>query len=293
MERGELLNPSLVAELRRVEIRTRRSIDTDLMGKYRSAFRGTGLIFSDLREYQPGDDVRHIHWKVTARTGKPYIKTFDEDRQLNVIIAVDISNSTNTGAPRTRHRKALEFAALVSMLGNRNQDAVGLCLFSDTVEDFFPVKRNRTQFQQIIAALLRQRALTPRTSIKAALNFLLKHQRKRAVIFVLSDFFCDSFEEELRRLAFRNDVIGVLLADTHEESVPQAGIVQFLDAESGEHLLIDTSSRRARAALERIMLERRHKIAASFQSAGGDFIEIRDNVLRPLADLMKQRTKRH
>lgn len=291
MDAAQLLDSSLLAELRRIELRTRRSIDSDLMGHYRSAFRGSGLIFSDLREYQPGDDVRHIHWKVTARTSRPFVKTFEEDRQLNILLVVDVSNSTNVGGAKTKHRKALEFAALVTTLGLSNQDAVGLLLFSDKVEEYLPIKRLRSQGKRIISALLKPHALTPRTNIADTLKFVREHQRKRSIIFIVSDFISANFEQELKALSLRHDVIAVLLGEKDTE-LNSCGIVQYVDAESGARIQLDTSSKRVREHYKKLEFGRRKKLLELFRNCAVDQIEIRDLVLKPLLDLMRQRTAR-
>lgn len=293
MPYSELISQHSLSEMRRLELRTKRNIDSDLIGKYRTAFRGTGLIFSDLRAYEPGDDIRNIHWKVTARTGKPFVKTFEEDRQLNVMLAVDISNSTNTGTVRTKHSKALEFAALITMLSTRSQDAAGLCLFSNTVEEFIAPSNKRSQFQRIMGTLLKKRTLTEATNIAESLKYIARHQRKHSIVFVVSDFYSPPFVDELKMLAFKHDVIGVLLLDDLEDNITNAGLVEFFDAETGQKRLLDTSSSNLKNSLNSFHTKRISDIKRSFQSAGADFIVVKDNLIRPLANLIKLRTRRH
>jgi len=289
----ELLDQSLLSELRRIEIRTRRTIDSDLMGRYRTAFRGSGLVFSDLREYQPGDEIKSIHWKVTARTGIPHVKTFDEDRLLNIVLTVDMTRSLIAGGGRTKHRKALELSALLAMLGHKGQDSVGLCLFSNRVEEFLAAKRSRGQVQRIISSLLTHRELASATDLRPVITHLRKNLKRASVIFLISDFFCQDFADELRMLAYKHDVIGCLLKSSFEVNLPRAGIVEFADSESGERILVDLSSKKVASELVALQENRLQKLRELFKGCRADLIEIEDNVLKPLAELMSRRTKRH
>lgn len=293
MDYNELLSQHSLSELRRLELRTKRNIDSDLIGKYRTAFRGSGLIFSDLREYQPGDDIRNIHWKVTARTGTPHIKTFEEDRQLQIMLAVDISNSTNTGSPRTKHSRALEFSALITLLSANAQDSVGLCLFSDQIEDYIPPNNKRSQFQRIISSLLVKRDLKKQTEVSTALRYIMKHQRKSSIVFLVSDFYSAPFEQELKAVALKHDLIGVCLVDDVETQIPNVGIVEFEDSETGQKVLVDTSNKQSRDALVAQYEARQKNLQIMFRSVGADFISINKNLISPLAELIKLRTRRH
>lgn len=288
----DLLDASLLAEVKRIELRTSRSVNAELLGKYRSAFRGSGLIYSDLREYLPGDDVKNIHWKVTARTNRVFVKSYEEDRELRIIVAVDVSNSTNFGSPKTKHRKALEFAALISILARKSQDSVGLCLFSDDVEEFYPPKKSRSQHQRILLSLLQERTLRRGTNIAKALSHLRDFAKRSSVIFLVSDFYSTPFDRELRALAFRNDVICVLLGSSEDADLPQLGIVEYEDAEGDQRYILDTSSRRGREQLINLMQRRVQALKELCVALGVDFIEIGEHPLKPLAALMHRRTAR-
>jgi len=292
MELREILDPALLTEIRRIELRTKRTISADMMGQYRSAFRGTGLIFSDLREYEPGDDVKNIHWKATARSGKVYVKSYEEDRQLNIIVALDVSSSTNFGAKRSKHRAALEFAALVSLLAKANQDAIGLCTFSGQVEEFLPPRRARSQLHRILKKLLDPRELTPSTNVAKALKYLKENQKRSSVIFVVSDFISPPFQQELTTLTLKHDVIMVMLQDQLDYSLPTAGLVEFEDAESGARIVIDTSNGSAKKQLEDMHRARIDAWKEQCTSAGADHLVIKDNSLRPLMQLMNERAGR-
>jgi len=291
-ELRELLDPVLLGEVKRLEIRTRRSLNADFIGQYRSTFRGQGLVYSDLREYQPGDEVKNIHWKATARTNKVYVKSYEEDRQLSILLVVDISSSTLFGAPKTKHLRAFEFAALVAMLAQKNQDALGLCLFSKEVAEFLPPCKSRTQLQKIILSLLQHRVLHPASNLSLALDYILKRQRRSALIFIISDFYCPPFAEPLATLALKHDVVCVLLEDPLDKELPKAGLVEFQDAESGERILIDTSNRKVLQAIKAEHDAHVNKLAELCALNKIDMIRLLDNPVQPLAELMRRRTAR-
>lgn len=286
------VDPSIVAEARRLQIRTRRCADTDIVGLYRSSFRGQGLQFSELREYQPGDDVRRIDWKVAARSSRVYVKSFEEDHALRVLCAVDISHSTSVGYGTSAYQRAARIAALVALLAARSHDALGLMLFADKVHQYLAPAQQRRQLMRVLLALS-QPASPPRsTDVGAALLELARRERRRSVIFLLSDFFSRPFEEPLRLLARRHDVIGIWLAPAHVSSLPAVGLVQVEDAESGERLTIDSSSSSVRALLAEREARRRETLTQLFRSAGADLCEVREDCITPLKQLMERRARR-
>ncbi len=293
----QLVSPSLLAEAKRVELVTRRKIDTGLVGNYRSAFRGSGLLFADVREYQPGDDVKHIHWKVSARTGKVFVKSYEEDRQLRILLALDISSSTaagafNASAFRSRQQRAIECASLLTLLAAKSDDAVGLALFSNRVEEYIPPRKKRLQTQSILLSLMRKRGLTPATDIKAVLSHLHKQERRPLVLFVISDFYSAPFEQELRSLSFKHDVILTLIDQAADQDLVDCGIVEFEDAESGKRTLIDTSNPNCRSAIRKLSESRVQALKAMCERCSVDLLRIRDNPIGPLAELMRLRTSR-
>ncbi len=290
MDATQLLSPEALLDIKRLEIRSRRSVNADLIGRYRSSFRGSGLLFSDLRTYEPGDDIKHIHWKATARTGRPFVKTYEEERQLRIMLAVDISASTLWGTPKSKHERALQFAALISMLAQQNQDAIGLCLFGDSVVEHIEPSTKRSQFQRVLRMLLTPRVMTKGTNIGSALSFLRERTKRSSIIFLVSDFFAAPFETQLSQLAARNDVIGVSLVN--EDKLPPVGLVNFCDAETGEEIIIDTSSEKVRAGLKKRLEDHRVQLQSQFQKARSDLIEIGENPLRPLVTLMEKRSRR-
>ena len=288
----ELVPPALIAEARRLEIRTRRSMNAETLGAYRSAFRGSGLTFADLRAYEPGDEVKNIHWKATARTGRVQVKTFEEERQLNILVAIDTSPSTVFGAEKKNLQKAIQFGALMALLARASGDAFGLCLFGETVSSFTAPGRRRTELQRSLVTLLGVKPTGGGTNIGAALHHINARQRRPAVIFVVSDFVAPPFGEELALLSVRHDVICVALRDTLDVAVPRAGLVMFKDPESERACIIDTSSRSVREALAFANEIRRESLRRECRRVGAALIEIDDDPLGPLQALMQQRLTR-
>lgn len=292
MDNPHLLSPELMVDLKRLELRSRRSVDSDLMGQYRSSFKGSGLMFSDLRSYAPGDDIKHIHWKATARTGKPFVKTYQEERQLKITLAIDISASTLWGSPKSKHTRALEFAGLLTILAQQNQDSIGLCLFDENIVEYIKPSSKRSQFQRILRALMDPRPINAGTNITAALSFLQDKAPRSEIIFLISDFLTPSFMEPLRALSFRNDVIGVSLISEKEDILPSAGLIEITDAESGEEYAIDTSSKKTRSGMLAAIRKQINQSRSQFALSKADFIQLTDNPLQPLIDLMRQRSRR-
>lgn len=286
------LDPRLTSEVRRIELRSRRAIDADLIGRYRSAFRGSGLLFRDLREYQPGDDIKHIHWRATARSEKVYVKSYEEDRHLTVMLLLDISRSTLFGAGKNKHDQAVEFSALIALLGQMNQDQVGVCLFADGVEEYIAPGKSRAQFQRVLLALLSHRELKPRTDLRGALDHVLRNQKRPAVIFLISDFLAGGYEDLLARVAVKHDLICTLVEDPLDASLPRAGLVEFVDAERGTRSILDTSSRRVQEALRRHQELRIQKLRDLCMNSGADLMRLAHNPVRALAQLMQQRSAR-
>lgn len=289
---SELIDQNLLAEVKRISLKSRRSVNGDLVGNYRSAFRGSGLVFSDIREYQPGDDIRHIHWKVTARTGRPFIKSFEEDRQLRIVIAADLSASTNSGIPKSKHRRILEFSALLTVLAETSHDQIGLLLFSDGVDHFIPLKASRTQSKIILSYLAAATPKGKKTDISSALDHLVKVEQRRSIIFLLSDFYSSDFSDSLKRISIRNDVVGVLFKDDLDYELPLAGIVEFQDPENDQIQIVDTSATYVRNSLKALQDERVSGLNMIFRRAGSEFIVVERDLIKPLRELMLSRTAR-
>ena len=238
----------LLRRIRRIEIRSRRLVNNLFLGEYHAVFRGRGIEFSEVRQYQPGDDVRSIDWNVTARMGEPYVKKYVEERELIVMLAVDVSASDTFGSGATTKREiAAEVGALLAFSAIRNNDKVGLVAFSDRVERYVPPKKGPRHVLRVVRELLYLQPRGRRTNISAAVEFLRRVLRRRSVVFLFSDFQDRGYEAGLRVLARRHDVTAIALSDPRELELPAVGLIELEDAETGAHLLVDTSDRHVRA----------------------------------------------
>jgi len=288
----------ILDKVHRIEIQAGRLVDDLFAGEYHSVFKGHGMEFAEVREYQPGDDVRAIDWNVTARAGsKPFIKIFDEARELTVILVVDASASGAFGSgARMKGEVAVEISALLAFSAIRNNDRVGLLIFTDEVEVFVPPKKGRRHVLRVIRELLYHRPRGRRTSIATALETLDRVVRRHAVVFVISDFIDEGYERALQRASRRHDVIAVSIEDPREGSLPDVGFLALHDAESGQQLVIDSSDEAVRQAFARrwqIAVTRRTRIfrrlavdEVRIDAASGDYVE-------PLARFFKGRMHRN
>ncbi|MEM9928716.1 MAG: DUF58 domain-containing protein, partial [Bacteroidota bacterium] len=242
METTELLK-----RVRRIEIKTKGLSRQIFSGEYQSAFKGRGMSFSEVRNYQYGDDVRNIDWNVTARSNEPYVKVFEEERELTVMLLVDISKSSFFGTTKQLKNELItEICAVLAFSATNNNDKVGLLLFSDKIEKFLPPKKGRGHILRIIRELLDTRPTGAGTDIGMALTYFTNMVKKRSICFLLSDFLADGYEQPLRLAARRHDVIGMHLYDPRERELPAVGLIHARDAETGKIEWIDTDSRRVR-----------------------------------------------
>ncbi len=247
-----MIPPELLKKVRRIELRTCRLVDSLMGGAYHSAFKGRGMEFEEVREYLPGDEVRSIDWNVTARAGRPHIKRFREERELTVLLLVDVSSSEAFGSTtQTKNELIAEFGALITLAAMRNDDKVGMALFSDRVERYIPPKKGRRHGLRLIRDLLAYQPESRATDLGAALTFLGRVLRRRAVVFLISDFIAEGFERDLSAAKSRHDVIAVQVGDPREALLPDVGLVTLQDAETGEMVLVDTASTRFRQDFER------------------------------------------
>ncbi len=242
-----MIPEELIKKIRQVQIYTSRAVDASFAGQYESVFKGRGMQFDEVREYTPGDDVRTIDWNVTARTGRPYIKRFVEERELTIIFAVDLSASGDFGTiNKMKNELAAEFCAVLAFAAAKNNDKVGLLIFTDQIELYIPPKKGSKHVLRLIRELLYFKMPQRKTNITAAMDYLAKVARKRATVFLVSDFIETDFKKPLSLLNKRHDVIAVSVRDRAEIALPAAGLIEFQDAETGEMVLVDTSSRRFR-----------------------------------------------
>lgn len=284
-----MISPELIRTIRYIQLRTRRAVTTAFAGEYRSVFRGQGMEFDEVREYQPGDDVGSIDWNVTARTGRPHVKRFVEERELTVFFMVDVSASGRFGsAGKAKTEVAAELAALVSFAAARQNDRVGLLAFSDRIELFVPAKKGITHVLRIVREILSIRPAGAGTDLAGAMRYLNLVLRRRAIVFLISDFLESepaalsapagapiAITTDLRMAARRHDLIAASIFDPREAELPAAGMIELEDAESGRLMLLDTGSRRVRRDYERRASERRAALTRQLRELGIDEIPIR------------------
>jgi uncharacterized protein (DUF58 family) len=265
----------LLKKVRKIEIKTRRLSRHLFTGGYHSAFKGRGMSFSEVRLYHFGDDVRAIDWNVTARTGEPFVKIFEEERELSVMLLVDMSASAFFGTAEQFKQEVLtEICAVLAFSAIANNDKVGVILFSDRIELFIPPKKGRQHILRIIRELLNVEPAGRGTDLAGAFQYLRNVLKKRSVCFVLSDFIADDYERSLRVMARRHDCIGIHCWDQRERELPDVGLLLTRDAESGAETWIDTHDPRLRDAYTRLFDERRRRTETAFRRAGADFMSI-------------------
>ena len=285
----------LLKKVRQVEIKTRGMVNHVFSGEYHSVFKGRGMEFSEVREYQYGDDIRKIDWNVTARNNKPFIKIFEEERELTVMLLVDVSRSGDFGSvTATKSEIAAEICAVLAFSAIRNNDKVGLILFSDTIEKFIAPKKGKSHILRIVRELLSFKPKHTGTDISGALEYLNHVIKKRSISFVLSDFIDKDFDDALRIVSKRHDVIAVTMNDPRERELPAICLVKMKDAESGEERWIDTSNSLIQKSFRQFWMDHEHRLKRILLSTKVDriTIEVHKPYIRPLVDFFKMRESR-
>ncbi len=287
-----VLPPALAAEVRRLEIQARRRAASSLQGDYRSVFRGSGIEFAEAREYVPGDDVRHIDWNVTARTGTPWVKEYTEEREVPVVCAIDVSASQRVGRPSTgRLGVAAELTALLTLSAAHHGDRSGLLLFGEGIERFVPPARGTRHALRLVHELLGYEGLPGASDLAGACEYLLRVLRRRSVVFVITDGLVTHFESALRALARRHDVIALTLLDETDAALPDMGIVEVEDAETGARVLLDSSDELTRRLYRQAADQRAAARRVAFRIAGVDELElpITGEYVEPLVRYFRRR----
>jgi uncharacterized protein (DUF58 family) len=290
-----MIPKELLKALRRLEITTHRLANNQLSGNYTSVVKGQGLAFREVRPYQPGDDVRTIDWNVSARMNEPYVKVFVEEREMTVMLVVDLSASERFGTRRaSKARVAAEVAALCAFSAIRNNDRVGLILSTDRVEKIVPPKKGDKHGMRVVREILGFTPSHTGTDLNVALEALIHVARRRAVAFVVSDFFTQGYERTLALASAKHDVIPVVLADPRDEDMPNVGLATFEDYETGETAIVDTSDSRVRAFYKHQMTRKRAERQATFKKLGLDSVKIETggSFVGPLRDLFARRARR-
>ena len=274
----QVLSPEVFAKIKRIQIRTQRLVTEALAGEYESAFKGRGMEFEQVREYQPGDDIRHIDWNVTARMNSPFVKQHREERELTVMMLVDVSSSGRFGSgEKMKSEVAAEVAAVLAYTAIKSNDRVGLIVFSDHVELYIPPKKGRAHVWRVIREVLTFRPRRKGTDLEGALEFLGRVSRRRSTAFVISDFLDVEFEDRLRLAARRHDLTAVTVGDPRETDLPRIGLIELQDAETGESLLLDTSAPGVVDELGALGSRARSERSELFRSTGVGEIQVSTN----------------
>lgn len=285
----------LVKKLRKIEIHTSKLADQQLAGSYHSVFKGRGMAFTEVRQYQPGDDVRFIDWNVSARMKDAYVKVFTEEREMTVMLLVDLSASELFGSvARPKIETVAEIAALLAFSAIKNDDRVGLVLFTDRIERFVPPKKGRSHVMRVVTEILNARPEHSGTDVGAALELLGRVGKRRSVAFVLSDFQSPDYEKSLKLAAARHDVVPIQIVDPREETLPDVGLALFEDLETGEVVEIDTSSPSVRSAYADLFARRKAQREQVFRRLRIDHVTVRTDrpYVRPLTDFFRMRERR-
>ena len=287
METKELLK-----KVRKIEIKTRRLSNNIFGGEYHSAFKGRGMIFSEVRNYQFGDDVRTIDWNVTARYNEPFVKVFEEERELTLMLLVDISGSEQFGTINAFKKNIVtEISATLAFSALQNNDKVGLVLFSDNIELYIPPSKGKTHVLRIIRELIEFKPLSRQTNISSALEFLISVVKKKSIAFVLSDFISSNYERNLKIASNKHDLTGIRIYDKMEEKIPNLGIVPMLDQETSKIKLVDTTSKLVRKKYESFNIENEKKFIQLFAKNGAGTIRCRtdESYVKKLLNYFKNR----
>ena len=282
----------LLKKVRKIEIKTRRLSDHIFGGEYHSTFKGRGMTFSEVRQYQFGDDVRAIDWNVTARYNEPYVKVFEEERELTMMLMADVSGSKLFGTQKQfKDEIVTEIAATLAFSATQNNDKIGLILFSDEIELYIPPKKGRSHVLRIIRELIEFRPKSKKTDIAEAIKFLSNVMKKKAIVFILSDFMAKDYQRNLKIAAGKHDITGVRVYDRYEETIPNLGMVQLLDEETGKLKLVNTSSKKVRQNYHNHYREQLAYFKDSFSKSGSGTIDCRidESYVKKLLGYFKQR----
>jgi uncharacterized protein (DUF58 family) len=289
-----MIPKEILQKVRRIEIKTRSIVNDILSGEYHSVFKGRGIEFSEVRTYTDGDDIRIIDWNVSARMREPYVKQHIEERELTVMLVVDASASGNFGTVnQLKAEMAVELCALLAFSAIKNNDRVGLIIFTSEVEKFIPPKKGKNHVLRVIRELLYFKPQKTGTSINAALSFLNQVQTKKATVFLVSDFFAPDFKSSLRVVSKRHDLVAITLSDPREYEMPPIGLVQLRDPESGELVLVDTGSKAFRTQYKQQMEARRSAIRQTLRTTGVDEIALstESDYVEPLVRFFRKRER--
>ncbi len=290
-----MISQDILKKVKRIEIRTKHLVNDLFSGEYHSVFKGRGMEFSEVREYQIGDDIRLIDWNVSARNQKPYVKVFEEERELTVMLLVDVSASESFGSVhQMKIEIAAELGALLSYAAIKNNDKVGLIIFTDQIEKYVPPRKGRSHILRLIREILAFQPESRGTDIANAVEYFLNVQRRRSVAFLISDFWDDRFEQPLQIANKKHDLIGLWLLDPREEHLPDVGLLHLQDPETLEEMVIDTHDPHLRQHYRDAAVQRNVNLTQLFRSMNMDTVQIRtdQSYIEPLMTFFKMREKR-
>lgn len=295
-ERENQLSPELLQRIKNIQVKTNYMVNDIMAGEYVSAFKGRGMEFSEVREYQSGDDIRLIDWNVTARMNQPFIKEFIEERELTLMLLVDVSSSGSFGSDqKMKTEVAAEVASILAFAAIKNNDKIGLIIFSDKIEHHIPPKKGKGHIWNIIRTILSFKPDGKKTNLSLPLEYLLKIQKKKATTFLISDFQDENYESQLKLANQRFDLIAINIIDPREETLPEVGMVFLEDSETGSTLLIDTNDKEMLKKHKSLCIKKRQDRKMFFSSIGIDTIEVFTNkpLTDPIVKYFKLREKKH
>ena len=290
-----MLPKEVLENVRRLEIGTKGLVNEIFSGEYHTVFKGRGMEFAEVREYVPGDDIRLIDWNVSARTGSPFIKVFSEERELSMMLVVDMSRSGTFGTSyRMKDEVAIEICALLAFSAMKNNDKVGLLIFTDRVEKFIPPRKGRQHVLRILREIVYHEPENKGTNMSSALEYLLRVIRRNSVVFILSDFMDDGFQKSLRVVSSKHDVIAIKVTDKLEIQLPDAGLISLVDAETGENVVVDTSDEKIRNSYSALRQAQQEGLEKMFKKINLDYININtgESYVEPLYKFFRKRAKR-
>ena len=290
-----MLTKELLKQVRQIEIRTKGLVNQVFSGEYHSVFKGRGMEFSEVREYQFGDDIRNIDWNVTARFGHPFIKIFEEERELTVILLVDLSGSLLFGTvEKTKQQIAAELSAILAFSAMKNNDKVGLILFTDKIEKFVPPRKGQKHVLRVIREVLSFEPKGKATNLKSALEYMNNAIKKKSIVFLISDFIDEGYENILKIVGKKHDLIGVVLSDKREFSLPKIGMIKFKDTETGEDRWIDTSDSKVQKTVSEMRQRIMQRRKSLFLTSRLDSIDVNteQSYIKPLVQFFRKREKR-
>ncbi len=290
-----MLPKEVLENVRRLEIGTKGLVNEIFSGEYHTVFKGRGMEFAEVREYVPGDDIRLIDWNVSARTGSPFIKVFSEERELSMMLVVDMSRSGTFGTSyRMKDEVAIEICALLAFSAMKNNDKVGLLIFTDRVEKFIPPRKGRQHVLRVLREIVYHEPENKGTNMNTALEYLLRVIRRNSVVFILSDFMDDGFQKSLRVVSSKHDVIAIKVTDKLEIQLPDAGLISLVDAETGENVVVDTSDEKIRNSYSALRQAQQEGLEKMFKKINLDYINIKtgESYVEPLYKFFRKRAKR-